>query len=135
MSRVVAEYTRWVIVASAFGACMLARSAFAVGVGDCDNNGMVAINEVQGCVNQFLATRPVQPCCDQGNNHIVEINEVQGAVNCFSGNPSPCPQLTPGPGGTPLGIRPFSIARPPSALYSTAFGGTLDVTTSGDTWL
>ena len=62
-------------------------------VGDCDGNGVVKINEVQACINIFLAA-PLSTCanCDQNGDLQVKINEVQGAVNSFL-DASTCPHV------------------------------------------
>ncbi|HVN86296.1 MAG TPA: hypothetical protein VMW17_15785 [Candidatus Binatia bacterium] len=66
--------------------------------GDCSNTGMVAINNVQNCVNIYLTTQALSSCpnCDQNANGNVEINEVQGAVNCYlDATAANCPKVTP----------------------------------------
>jgi len=71
-------------------------SVYAVCVGDCDGNGTVAINEVQACIDIFLATQTLSRCanCDQNGDRTVSISDVQAAINSFL-DPAACAMVAP----------------------------------------
>lgn len=79
-------------------------SARAILHGDCGNDGVVFIGDVQQCVNIFLqpALLPNCPNCDQAADGAVDIGDVQGAASCFLNPMSPaCLMVTPVPTPTP----------------------------------
>lgn len=81
------------------GATLCCLSAQAATLqGDCNGSGVVAIHELQRCVNIFIGAQPlgVCPACDQNADGAVDIAEVQGAGRCFR-NPSAasCSMITP----------------------------------------
>ena len=53
--------------------------------GDCDNNGTVAIAEVQNAINMFLGIQSVAACVDMDATNTVSISEVQKVINSFLG--------------------------------------------------
>lgn len=118
MSNVVKRCSLAVLIAGAALWTGAARPASAICVGDCDEDGTVAINEVVNSVNIFLENSPVGSClnADQNGDSVVPINEVVGAVNSFL-DAATCPtvegaQPTPTPtepSEPPLGERVFSI--------------------------
>ncbi len=63
----------WSSVSSAQPACP----------GDCNDDNMVAINELVQCVNIALGSSPVSACpsCDVNGDGMVGINELIAAVN------------------------------------------------------
>jgi hypothetical protein len=71
-------------------------SVSAVCVGDCDGQGTVAINEVQSCIDIYLATHALSRCvnCDQNGDLAVSISEVQAAINSFL-DTAACPVVAP----------------------------------------
>ena len=54
-------------------------------VGDCDNDGIVTIAEVQSAINMFLGMKTVASCVDLDNSATVSIAEVQKVINAFLG--------------------------------------------------
>ena len=68
-------------------------------VGDCDNSGLVAINEIVTCVNIALEAAPVSTCqaCDPDSSGTVAINELVLAVNSALSNCSTGGTPTPTP--------------------------------------
>jgi len=53
--------------------------------GDCDNNGIVSIAEVQSAINMFLGLKSPQACVDSDDIGGVSIAEVQKVINSFLG--------------------------------------------------
>ncbi len=53
--------------------------------GDCDNDNIVTIAEVQSSINMFLGLKLVEACVDQDNSNSVSIAEVQKVINSFLG--------------------------------------------------
>lgn len=93
----VQRFVRWFIAAAAVALCNTApASVSAVCVGDCDGNGTVAINEVQACIDIYLATQTLSRCvnCDQNGDRTVSISDVQGAINSFL-SPAACAMVAP----------------------------------------
>lgn len=80
-------------------------------VGDCNDDGTVAINEVITCVNIGLELLPLTQCsaCDGNGDGMVTINEIITSVNIGLGL-LPCGGETPtvGPNPTPTSTRPPS---------------------------
>lgn len=79
-------------------------------VGDCNDNYVVAINELITCVNIALGNSPVDTCpsCDTSSNGVVAINELIQAVNAALNGcervatPTPTPETgTPTATSTP----------------------------------
>lgn len=91
-----------VLSALLFGATAMAQLPC---VGDCNGDGMVAINELIIGVNIALGNRPVGDCpsFDSNNNGLVAVNELVQAVNaalqgCSGTVPTPTPtQVVPDP--------------------------------------
>jgi hypothetical protein len=76
--------------------------------GDCDGNGVVAINELIVCVSVSLGSTPLTQCtaCDPNGDTSVAINELIAAVNSSLGSCAPAP-------GTPsVGPQPTPTATP-----------------------
>jgi hypothetical protein len=102
-------------------------------VGDCDMNGVVAINELIIGVNIALLTQPLSNCpsFDSNDNGTVDINElIQAVNNSLMG----CPVETPTPGGptptptdTPMPI--VCPLTPGSYTVTNGEGSTLKVST------
>jgi len=107
-------------------AILSASPVAAVLQGDCNDNQVTAINEVQRCANIFQGTQAVSTCppCDQNGNGMVAINEVQGAANCFGNTSSPgCRMSTPGPGSatnTPAATNTNTPPPPTNTSVATA---------------
>jgi len=53
--------------------------------GDCSNDGLVTIAEVQSAINMFLGLKPVAGCVDTSGDNVVSIAEVQKTINSFLG--------------------------------------------------
>ncbi|MBI5483048.1 MAG: hypothetical protein HY888_01135 [Deltaproteobacteria bacterium] len=53
--------------------------------GDCDNNGITDIAEVQSAINMFLGLKTAQACVDRDGTTGVSIAEVQKVINSFLG--------------------------------------------------
>jgi uncharacterized protein YjdB len=59
--------------------------------GDCNNDGIVTIDEVQSAINMFLGIKQVASCVDVDGNGSVGISEVQKVINSFLGLYIPTP--------------------------------------------
>jgi hypothetical protein len=73
-----------------------ATTAFPACAGDCDGNGVVAVNELILGVRSALEAEILCPACDRNSDGVVAISELVGAVNAaLSGCPSaPTPTAT-----------------------------------------
>lgn len=111
----------FVIAAALLTALVSASPAAAVLQGDCNDNGVTAINEVQRCANIFLDTQDLSLCppCDQNGNGTVAINEVAGASNCFLDSTSAgCRMVVGGP--TPTNTAVAATNTPTNTAGATA---------------
>ncbi|GIW39930.1 MAG: hypothetical protein KatS3mg076_0507 [Candidatus Binatia bacterium] len=88
-------------------------------VGDCNEDDVVRITEVQTCINIAAGTAPLSTCpnCDQDGSGTVDSIDLGATVDSFLSDAATCPQVvappTPTPGGG-LGVRVFTIAPKPS---------------------
>lgn len=64
-------------IANIYGSSLIA--------GDCDDNGITSIAEVQSAINMFLGLQTSYACVDLSANGSVSISEVQKTINSFLG--------------------------------------------------
>ena len=119
MTRRVRKQMTLAIGATALGVLLAALPARATCVGDCRAPVGTTIDEVQACVNIFLASADVSTCaaCDRNHSGGVTIDEVQGAVNAFLSDPATCPVITPVASLTPTVT---NTVPPPTATNTVA---------------
>jgi len=74
---------KMLVIVFLFGFLLFGHNAFATG--DCNNDGVVSISEVQSATDMLLGLKPSASCVDEDSSGSVNISDVRKTINSYRG--------------------------------------------------